>query len=96
MAALDQELRRDMTLLGELGVVQGCIRRLEIGAAVLPVGIEEQRIEPAIEIVMARDIVLRARRRIELLGVADEKRIVPWRMNCPRKKRNKRSIETTQ
>ena len=61
-----------MPLLGELGVVQRRIRRLEIGAAVLLVGIEEQRIEPAIEIVMARHIGFRPRGRIELLGVPDE------------------------
>ena len=72
VAAGDQQLRSKMPLLGQLGVVERRIRGLEIGAAVLLVGVEEQRIEPAIEIVMARDIGFRPRGRIELLGVPDE------------------------
>ena len=40
---------------------------LEIGAGVLPVGIQEQRIEPAVEIVVMRDIAPRPCRHIELL-----------------------------
>ena len=51
-----------MALLGELGVVERLVGRLEIGAGVLPVGVEEQRIEPAVEIVMMRDVAPRARR----------------------------------
>src|SRR5262245_44125129 len=55
-----------MALLGKLSVVQRLVRRLEIGAAVLPVGIEEQRIELAVEIVVMRDIASRPWRRVEL------------------------------
>jgi hypothetical protein len=58
-----------MPLLGELGVVEAGVRCFEIGAAVLLVGIEEEGIEPPVEIIMARDIVLRTVGRIELLGM---------------------------
>src|SRR5258708_37760130 len=61
-----------MTLLGELGVLKGRVRRLKISAAVLLVGIEEERIEPPVEVVVARDIVLRAIARIELPGMPDQ------------------------
>ena len=56
-----------MALLGELGVVERLVGRLEIGAAVLPVGVEEERIEPAVEIVVMRDVAPRAFGGIELL-----------------------------
>jgi hypothetical protein len=55
-----------VTLLGKLGIVEARLRCLEIGAAILLVGIEEERIEPPVEIVMARDIVLGTAWRIEL------------------------------
>ena len=45
-----------MALLGELGVVERLLGMLEIGAAVLPVGIEEERVEPLVEIVVMRDV----------------------------------------
>ena len=61
-----------MALLGELGIVERRVRRFEIGAAVLLVGIEEEGIEPPVEIVVARDIVLRTAARIELLGMPDQ------------------------
>ncbi len=48
-----------MTLLGELGVVERLIRPFEIGAAILPVGVEEEGIEPSVEIVMMRNIAAR-------------------------------------
>ena len=53
--------------LGELGVVERLVRALEIGAAVLLVGVEEQRVEPAVEIVVVGDLAARAGARIELL-----------------------------
>ena len=56
---LDQQLGGEMAFLGELGIVEARVRRFEIGAAILLVGIEEERIEPPVEIVMARDIVSR-------------------------------------
>ena len=59
-----------MPLLGELRVVERLAGAFEIGAAVLPVGVEEQRIEPAVEIVVMRDVAARAPARIELLEAA--------------------------
>ncbi len=38
---LDQQLGGEVTLLGKLGVVQRCIRRFKISAAILLVAIEE-------------------------------------------------------
>ena len=61
-----------MALLGELGIVKRRVRRFEIGAAVLLVGIEEERIQPPVEIVMARDIVFRTVARIELPDMPDQ------------------------
>ena len=61
LAGLDQQLGREMALLGELGVVERLVGRLEIGAAVLPVGVEEQRVEPAVEVIVMSDIASRAR-----------------------------------
>ena len=63
---LDQKLRGEVALLGELRVVERLLGMLEIGAAVLPVGIEEQRVEALVEIVVMRDVGARAGRRIEL------------------------------
>jgi hypothetical protein len=59
VAGAGAELRRQMSFFGELGIIQGLGRRLEIGAAVLAVGIEEQRIETVVEIVVVGDIVAR-------------------------------------
>ncbi len=61
-----------MALLGELGVVQRRIRRLEVATAVLPVGVQEQRIEPPVEIVVVGDVLPCAGARVELLQVAHE------------------------
>jgi hypothetical protein len=65
-----------MTLLGELGIVERLIGRFEIGAAILPVGVEKQRVEPAIEIIMVRDIAARLPPGVELrysaMEIADE------------------------
>jgi hypothetical protein len=44
LAWIDQELRRKMAFLGQLRIVERLIGALEIGAAVLPVGIEKQRV----------------------------------------------------
>ena len=67
-----KKLGGEMALLGELGVVERLIGRFEIGAAILPVGVEEQRVEPAVEIVVVRDIAPRPRPRVELLQPAVE------------------------
>ena len=49
-----------------------CSGVLEIAAAILPVGVEEQRIEPAVEIVMMRHVAARAPARIELAEAPGE------------------------
>ena len=61
-----------MALLGELRIVERLTGRFEIGAAVLPVGIEEERIEPAVQVVVVGDITPRPRRQVELLQPALE------------------------
>src|SRR5262245_6861606 len=55
-----------MTFLGELCVVERCIRRLEVCAAVLPVRVEKERVQTAVQVVMVRDIALSARARVKL------------------------------
>ena len=62
LSGLQQQLGGEVPLLGELGVVERLVGVFEIGAAVLPVGVEEQRIEPSVEIVVMRDILARAPR----------------------------------
>ena len=59
-----------MTFFGELSVIERLVGGLEICAAVLPVGVEKQRIELAIQIIMVRGIETGAWRRIELLQAA--------------------------
>ncbi len=59
-AGLEDQLGGDVPLLGELGVVEGLVRPLEVGAAVLPVGIQEQRIEPLVEVIVMGDVAARA------------------------------------
>ena len=44
----------------------------EIGAAILLVGVEEEPVEPAVEVVMMRDIAPRPRAQIELLHAAEQ------------------------
>ena len=73
-----------MALLGELGVVQRRVRRFEIGATVLLVGIEEEGIKAAIEIVMVRDVVQGLAARIELLGMPDEVTQTPLQLGPAR------------
>ena len=61
-----------MALLGELRLVEALIGRLEIGAGILPVGVEEQRIEAAVEVVVVSDVALRTRARIVLGDASNE------------------------
>jgi hypothetical protein len=51
---------------GELSIVERLVRSFEVGAAILLVGIEEQFVEPAVEVVVVRDIAPRPGPRIEL------------------------------
>ena len=57
VAAPDQELGGKVAFLGELGIVERRIRRFEIAATILPVGVEEEGIEPPVEVVVVGDIV---------------------------------------
>ena len=66
----NEQLRGEMTLFRQLRIVERLIGALEIRAAVLPIGIEEQRIEIRVEIIMVRDVPSRALGRIELLQPA--------------------------
>jgi hypothetical protein len=59
-----------VTLLRQLRVVERLIGSLEISAAVLKVGIKEERIKPPIEIIVMRDVASRPRRQVELLQAA--------------------------
>ena len=57
---LDEKLGRDQPLLGELRLLERAVRALEVGAAVLLVGIEEQLVQPMVEIVVMGDVAARA------------------------------------
>ena len=59
-----------MPLLCKLGVIERLIGVFEIRAAVLPVGVQEERVEPSIEIVMMCDVASRPRPWIELAQAA--------------------------
>ena len=59
-----------MALLGELGVIEKLTGRLEIRAAILPVGIQKQLVKSIIEIIMVRNIAPRAAPGVKLLQTA--------------------------
>ena len=59
-----------MALLGDLRLLQRLVAAREIGAGVLPVAIEEQAVEPAVQVVVVRHVALRARRRVVLVDAA--------------------------
>jgi hypothetical protein len=61
LAAFDQQLGRDVAFLGELRVVERVVGIFEIGAAVLPVGVEKKRVQASVEIIVMRDVAARAR-----------------------------------
>ena len=87
--ALRQQFGGEMPLLGELGVVERLLGTFEIAAAVLPVGVEEQRVKPSIEIVVMSDVLPRASTRIELLQAAVKIAQQPLR---PRPMRDRRNV----
>src|SRR6202167_4532115 len=66
-AGLNEKLGGKVTLLGELRVVERRIRRIKIGAAILLVGVEKERVEPTVQIIMMSNVPQRTRPRIELL-----------------------------
>ena len=48
-----------MPFLRELGIVKRLIGFFEIGAAILPIGVQEERVKSTVEIVMVGDIAAR-------------------------------------
>ena len=64
-AGPDEELGRDEALLGELGLVERHVGALEVGAGVLHVAVEEEPVEPLVEVVVVRDV---GARRLEADG----------------------------
>ena len=66
LARFESELRREVPFLGKLGFLDGGIAVLEIGAGILQVVVEEERIEPSVEIIMCLDVPAGADRRVHL------------------------------
>ncbi len=56
MPLVDEQLGRQMALLGELRLFQRLAVALEIGARILHVRVEEEAVEPPIEIVVPSDV----------------------------------------
>jgi hypothetical protein len=61
-----------VALLGELRLFETLSGLLEIGAGVLLVGVEEEPVEPLVEIVVLRDVALRADRVVRRRKAARE------------------------
>src|SRR4051795_5899465 len=72
-----------MALLGELGVVERCVGTFEVGATVLLVGVEEEGIEPPVEVVVAGYIVPGTAPWIELPDVPEEVPEPPLQLSPP-------------
>ena len=49
-----------MPFLCELGIVKRLIGFFEIGAAILPIGVQKERVKSSIEIVMMGDVSARS------------------------------------
>ena len=64
------ELGGDVTLLGLLRFFKRLVALGEIGAGVLPIAIEEQAVQPSIEVIVMRDVPASTRSRIELIDRA--------------------------
>src|SRR5581483_11342587 len=63
----NEKLGGQVALLGELRVVKRGVRAVEIGATILLVGVEEERVQPTVEVIMVSNVAERARTRVELL-----------------------------
>jgi hypothetical protein len=61
-----------VALLGELGDLEVGLAVLEIGAGILLVAVQEERVEPPVEIVVMGDVPLRLPRRVDLAEAAGE------------------------
>ena len=64
-AGADEELGGDQALLGELGLVERHVGALEEGAGILHVAVEEEPVEPLVEVVVVGDV---GARRLEADG----------------------------
>ena len=67
-AGADEELGGDQALLGELGLVERHVGPLEVGAGILHVAVEEEAVEPLVEVVVVGDV---GARRLEADGAQD-------------------------
>src|SRR5438270_5026370 len=67
LAGLDGEFGRDVPLLCELRFLEGLCIMLEIGTGILPIFIQEERIELVSNVVMMRDIAPGTLRIVALL-----------------------------
>ena len=72
LAGLEPELGGEVALLGELRRFEVAVGRLEVGAGVLAVGIEEQPVEAAVEVVVVGDVLARAAEGVVLAQAARE------------------------
>ena len=87
---LDEKLGRNQPLLGQLCLLQRAVRPLEVGAAVLLVGIEEQLVEPMVEIIMMGDVAARAPEVVAADGAAGEEAIASKQARGQRARRRLR------
>ena len=71
LAGHQQHLRGDVLLLVELGLLERLVAVLEVGAGILPVAVEEEIVELAVEVVVVRHVALRLADRIVLFDPAD-------------------------
>ena len=62
LAGLQQQLGGDVALLVELGLLERLLAGLEVGAGILPVAVEEEIVELAVEVVVMGDVALRPAR----------------------------------
>ncbi len=68
--AVQTELRSDMPFLGDLRLFQRLVAAREVGAGILPVAVEEQAVQPPVQVVVVRHVALRATRGIVLVEAA--------------------------
>jgi hypothetical protein len=66
LAGLKLQFRGEMPLLGALRRIERLVGAVELGAGILPVPIEEEFVEPAIQIVVVGDIGRGAGRQIAM------------------------------
>ena len=72
LAGPQQELGRDVPLLGALRLLDVLAPGREVGAGVLALAVEEELVEGAREVVVVGDVGLRAPERVELLHAAQQ------------------------